>query len=52
MKNLLIISALPIEINPIKDILKNIKINNFKISFLTTWVWNLNVVYSLKEYFW
>lgn len=51
MKNLLIISALPLEINPIKDILKNVKINNFKISFLTTWVWNLNVVYSLKEYF-
>lgn len=50
MKNLLIISALSIESKEAKKICENIKINNLKINFLTTWVGNLNVVYSIKDY--
>lgn len=51
MKNLLIISALSIESKEAKKICENIKIKDLKISFLTTWVGNLNVIYSLKDYF-
>lgn len=48
MKKVLIITALPQELKWVKDSI--IKSKNLSIDFLQTWVWNLNVVYSLKSY--
>lgn len=48
MKNILIVCALPLETNILKEKIKNTK--DLKFSFLSTWVWNFNMIYSLKEY--
>lgn len=48
MKKVLIITALPQELKWVKDSI--IKSKNLSIDFLQTWVWNLNIVYSLKDY--
>ena len=45
---ILIVSALSWELKPIKDKIKQLKLP-IKINFLTTWMWNYNMILNLQE---
>ncbi len=48
---ILFTSALSVELNSIKESIKNININSkYKINFLLTWVWVENTIYEIKNY--
>lgn len=49
MKKILFVVALPQELKIIKEEIKALK-STFKVDFLLSWVWNYNVIYSLKDY--
>ena len=50
MYKILIVSALSQEMNPIKEQIKKLELKNFKISFLTTWIWNYNMILNLTSF--
>lgn len=49
MKKILFVVALPQELKIIKEEIKALK-SPFKVDFLLSWVWNYNVIYTLKDY--
>jgi len=50
MKNILIVTALSAELNPIKKIIKKTKFKNIKLSFLSVWMWNYNMILNLTRF--
>ena len=50
MKKILIVWALSQELNPIKKEIKNIKFDDTKLSFLSVWMWNYNMILNLTKF--
>lgn len=50
MYKILIVWALSQEINVIKDEIKKLGLRNIKTSFLTTWIWNYNMILNLTRF--
>ena len=50
MYNILIVSALSGELNPIKKEIKKTKFNGLNISFLSVWIWNYNMILNLTRF--
>ena len=50
MKKILIVWALSQEINIIKEEIKKLDLRNIKTSFLTTWMWNYNMILNLTRF--
>jgi len=50
MHNILIVSALSTELNIVKSKIKKLDFKNIKTSFLSTWIWNYNMILSLTKF--
>lgn len=50
MKNILVVCALSTELNEIKQILKDAKFRDIKISFFTVWMGNYNTILNLTRF--
>lgn len=50
MKNILVVCALSAELNEIKQILKDAKFRDIKISFFTVWMGNYNTILNLTRF--
>ena len=50
MYKILIVWALSREINVVKEEIKKLGLRNIKTSFLTTWMWNYNMILNLTRY--
>ena len=50
MKKILIVWALSKEINIVKKEIKKLKVKNLVFNFLTTWIWNYNMILNLSRY--
>jgi hypothetical protein len=50
MKKILIVWALSREINIVKEEIKKLGLKNVKTSFLTTWMWNYNMILNLTKF--
>lgn len=50
MYKILFVSALSWELKPIKEKIKKLNISNLKIDFLSTWMWNYNMILNLTKY--
>ena len=50
MKKILIVWALSQELNSIKKEIKKLTLKNIKLSFLTTWIWNYNMILNLTKF--
>ena len=50
MKNILVVCALSAELNEIKQILKDAKFRDIKISFFTVWIGNYNTILNLTRF--
>lgn len=50
MKKILIVTALSQELNSIKSEIKKLKIPNLKISYLSTWMGNYNMIFNLTRF--
>lgn len=50
MYKILITWALSQELNIVKEEIKKLKLRNIKTNFLTTWIWNYNMVLNLTKF--
>lgn len=50
MKKILIVTALSQELNSIKEKIKKLKMQNLKISYFTTWVWNYYTILNFTRF--
>lgn len=50
MKKILIVWALSQELNPIKKEIKKLSLRNIKLSYLTTWMGNYNMILNLSRF--
>ncbi len=50
MYKILIVSALSRELNVVKEEIKKLGLQNVKTSFLTTWMWNYNMILNLTRF--
>ena len=50
MRRILIVWALSQELNPIKKEIKKLSLINIKVSYLTTWMWNYNMILNLSRF--
>lgn len=50
MKKILIVTALSQELNSIKEKIKTLKMQNLKISYFTTWLWNYHTILNFTRF--
>ncbi len=50
MYKVLVVSALSQELNIIKSEIKKLSLRNIKVSFLSTWMWNYNMILNLTRF--